>query len=137
MSSASIPAPRVAPPSISRHSLFLPFLILLLGIGSQAVYEILAMEDHLDEVTTAVDKMNYQVKDAPHQRAKYYALARDVLNLAPNDPVAEGIVDKFRIREAQAAQPALFNATPGNPDSGAATNTAAPVPPPASTTPAH
>jgi hypothetical protein len=109
MSSASVPAPRANPPSASRHTLFWPFLILLVAVGVQAVYQIEAMEDHLDEVTRAVDRMDDQVKDAQRERMKFYALARDVLNLAPNDPTAEKIVVKFKIREMKAASPTLFD----------------------------
>jgi hypothetical protein len=110
MSSASVPAPRSTPPSASRHSLFWPFFVLLIGIGAQSIYQTMAMEDHLDEVTRALDKMDSQVKLSQHERLKFYALARDVLYLAPTDPIAEKITQKFKLREMRAAQPALFDA---------------------------
>jgi hypothetical protein len=115
MSSASVPAPRANPPSASRHSLFWPFFILLIGIGTQGVYQVMIMEDHLDEVTRAVDKMDSDLKESEHERVKYFALARDVLNLAPSDPAAEKIVVSFKIRELKASEPALFDAPVGAP----------------------
>ena len=84
------------------------------------------MEDQLDEVTRAVDKMDASVKHAQYEKAKFYALAKDVLRLAPKDTNAEQIVVDFKLRQLQAAQPALMDLT--TPSAPATTN-AAPVEP--------
>jgi hypothetical protein len=140
MSAASTPAPRSSPPA-PRHSLFLPMLILLFGSGTLALYQVMAMEDQLDQVTQAVDQMDGQVKRAQYEKAKFYALAKDVLRLAPKDANAEQIAVDFKLRKLQAAQPALMdlstpsaldttNAAPAQP--AAATNSA-PAPSPSPT----
>jgi hypothetical protein len=87
-------------------------LILLLGSGTFATYQVMSMEDQLDEVTQAVDKMEGKVKQAQHEKAKFYAMARDVLRLAPTDPNAEQVAVYFKLRELKAAQPELMAETP-------------------------
>lgn len=86
-------------------------LILLLGSGTFAVYQVMAMEDQLDEITRAVDKMDVKVKQAQHEKAKFYAMAKDVLRLAPKDTNAEQLVVYFKLRELQTAQPVLLDTT--------------------------
>jgi TolA-binding protein len=108
-------------------------LVLLFGLGTLTLYQVMVLEDQLDEVTRAVDKMDGKVKLAQHEKAMFYALARDVLRMAPKDPNAEQIVIAFKLRQLQAAQPALMalanpsapegtNAVPAQPT--AATNSA-------------
>ena len=120
MSAASTPVPRSkyssdSRPSGSRHTLFWPMLIFLIGAGSLALYQVMAMEDQLDEVTQAIDKMDGKVKRAQYERAKFYAIVRDVLNLAPKDPNAQQVVTDFKLRQLQAAQPALMALSSGPP----------------------
>ena len=83
-------------------------LVFLFGSGALALYQVMALEDKLDEVTRAVDQMDEKVKLAQHEKAMFYTLARDVLRLAPKDPNAEQVVVEFKLRQLQAAQPALM-----------------------------
>ena len=116
MSAASTPVPRSKSTSESRtsgprgHTLFWPMLIFLVGAGSLALYQVMAMEDQLDEITQSIDKMDGKVKRAQYEKAKFYAIARDVLSLAPKDPNAEQVAVDFKLRQLQAAQPARAQA---------------------------
>jgi len=105
-------------------------LILLIGSGTLALYQVMALEDRLDEVTRAVDHMDGRVKRAQYEKAKFFSMARDLLRLAPKDPNAEQIVVAFKIRQLQAAQPVLMDLT--TPSAPATTN-AAPAQPVAAT----
>lgn len=114
MSAASTPAPRSKSPSEarpfgSRHTLFLPMLILLFGSGTLALYQVMTMEDRLDQLTQTVDKLDANVKRAQHDKTIFLELARDVLHLAPNDPNAEKIAVYFKLRELQTTRPELFS----------------------------
>jgi hypothetical protein len=122
--------PRSIPPP-PRHTLFLPLLILLIGSGAFALYQVIAMQDQLDEATYAIDQMDGKVKRAQYEKAKFYAIANDVLRLAPKDANADQVAVYFNLRQLQAAQPELLsssapsdmavaNAAPGQP--AAATN---------------
>jgi hypothetical protein len=84
-------------------------LIFFLGAGTLAIYQVMAMEDRLDEVTRAVDQIDSKVKRAQYEKNKFYSLASDILRLAPKDTNADKIVHDFKLREMQAAQPTLFN----------------------------
>lgn len=86
-------------------------LILLLGSGTFATYQVMSMEDQLDEVTQATDKMEGKVKQAEHEKAKFYAIAREILRLAPKDTNAEQLTVYFKLRELKAAQPELMAET--------------------------
>ena len=86
-------------------------LVLLLGSGTFAIYQVMTLEDQLDEVTRAVDQMDGKVKRAQYEKAKFFAMTKDVLLLAPKDPNAEQIVVDFKLRELQAAQPSLLDLT--------------------------
>jgi hypothetical protein len=105
-------------------------LVLLVGSGTLAVYQVMVLEDQLDEVTRAVDHMDVKVKRAQYEKAKFYALAKDVLRLAPKDPNAEQVVVDCKIRQLQTAQPVLMDLT--TPSAPATTN-AAPAQPAAAT----
>jgi hypothetical protein len=116
MSSASIPVPRTPPPgSTPRRTFFWPMFVLIAALGTQAFYQVMALEDQLDEVTRAVDKLDPKVKAAQHDKTLFFALARDVLNLAPKDPNAEQIVVDFKIRQLKAYLPTLFELAPPTP----------------------
>jgi hypothetical protein len=99
-------------------------LVLLFGSGTFALYQVMALEDQLDAVTRADDQMDGKVKMAQYEKAKFYAMARDVLRLAPKDPNAEQVVVDFKLRQLRATQPALFAL---NPPPATAVTTAAPV----------
>jgi hypothetical protein len=145
MSAASTPAPNFkrlskSGRSPSRHSLFLPILIFLLGAGSLALYQVMAMEDQLDQLTQAVDKMSDKVKRGQHEKTMFYHIAKDVLNLSPKDPNAEQITVYFKLRQLQAQLPELMDvntpadvAVPNMPPAStpASTNAPAATPPPA------
>ena len=97
--------------------------ILLVGAGSLALYQVQALEDRLDEVTRAVDKIDIKVKAAQHDKALFYSLGRDVLNMAPKDPNAEQVVVDFKLRELKALQPTLFDEPSAKPGPDTQMNT--------------
>jgi hypothetical protein len=107
-------------------------LILLLGVGTFAVLEVMALEDRWIEVASAIDKMDTQVKRAQYEKNKFYAIARDVLRLAPKDPNAQQVATEFKLQQLQAAEPTLLDlnapatpaATNAAPEPSAATNSA-------------
>jgi hypothetical protein len=115
MSAASTPIPRSSSSSSSRHSLFWPVLVLLFGVGTLAIYEVLDMEDQLATLTASVDKLDGKVKHAQHERSLLYALARDMLRLAPKDPNAQQIVTDFKLQQLTPAlegEPATTGPSP-------------------------
>jgi Flp pilus assembly protein TadG len=117
MSSASIPPPRQrsskgsnsAPRSTPRYTFFWPMLILLLGSGTLAFYQVQSLADQLDEVTRAVERLDPTVKHAKYEKAKFYAIARDLVRLAPKDAVAAQIVDQTGLHTLQRTNPALMS----------------------------
>ena len=92
----------------SRRSSFLPVLIFLIGSGSFTIYQVLTLEDQLDQVTKAVDSMDAKVQRAEYEKAKFFSMAREVLRLAAKDPNAAQIATDFKLRQLQAAQPVLM-----------------------------
>ncbi len=84
-------------------------LVFLFGSGTFAIYQVLNIEDQLDEVTRAVDHMDEKVKHAQYEKAKFFSMARDVLRLASKDPKAQEIAVEFKLRQLQAAQPVLMD----------------------------
>ena len=72
------------------------------------MYQVITIEDQLDEVTRAVDQMDSRVKHAEYEKAKFFSIAKDILRLAPKDPNAEQIVVDLKLRKLQAAQPVLM-----------------------------
>lgn len=129
MSSASIPPPsRSSSPSGSRSNYFWPLLIFFLGSGTLAFYQVESLNGQLAEVTSAADRMDPQVKMAQYQKAKFYAMARDLLRMAPTHPGAAKLVDELNLRKLAAAQPVLMSL---DLPSGF-TNTAPTMPPPPS-----
>ena len=146
MSAASTPAPRsksatdTRPSSGSRHTLFVPVLILILGSGALASYQVMSMEDQLDQMTQTIDKYDGKVKEAQYQKDKFYKMARAVLRLADKDPNANQVATLFNLRELQKAQPDLMNANDPSDVAGSnaatpedTTTNAAPAPAPPST----
>ena len=129
MSAASTPAPRSSAAPAPRHTLFLPILIFFLGAGALALYQVITMEDQLEDMTQAIDQMDGKVKRAEYEKSKFYAVARDVLNLAPMDTNVAPIVVDFKLRQLQAAEPELLPQST-SPDT-AATNAAPAQPAPA------
>jgi len=105
-------------------------LILLLGVGTFAVMEVMALEDRWIEVASDIDKMDTQVKRAQYEKNKFYAIARDVLRLAPKDPNAQQVAAEFKLQQLQAAEPTLLDLNA--PPTPVATN-AAPAEPSAAT----
>jgi hypothetical protein len=108
MSSASKPVPRSNPGS-NRFSVFWPVLILIGGLGSQAFFQTLLLEDQLDKVTRAVDQMDAKVKHAQYEKTKFYSIASHLLRISPKNPNAAQLVDQLQLRKLQAAQPALMS----------------------------
>jgi hypothetical protein len=101
-------------------------IIFLIGAGSLAAYQVMSLEDQLDQVTRATDQMDAKVKHAQYEEAKFFALAREILRLAPKDPNAEKVVVEFRLRQLQAAKPALMDLNA--PDAAPVAPKAAPAP---------
>jgi TolA-binding protein len=112
-------------------------LVLLAGIGVLAFYQVMTMEDQLDDVTRAVDQMDGKVKRAQYEKGKFFSIAKDVLRVAQKDPSADQIADDFKLKQLQLARPELLsldaqsttlttNAAPTQP--AAATNAAPIVP---------
>jgi hypothetical protein len=97
-------------------------LIFLVGAGALAFYQVKTMDDQLEDTTRAIDQMDGKVKRAEYEKNKFFAISRDVLNLAPKDPNAEPIVVDFKLRQLQAEEPEIFT-QPTSPDA-AATNIA-------------
>ena len=137
MSAASTPVPRkyTADPRLTapRHSLFWPMLIFLFGAGTLAFYQVVSMEDQWDELTQNIDRLDAQVKHGLHEKAKFFAIARDVVLLAPKDPNADQVAVYYKLKQLQQAEPELMsqsaplNATSTNaasPQPSTATNTA-------------
>jgi hypothetical protein len=115
MSAASTPVPRTKSPTdtkstTTRHTFFWPIFIYLIGAGSLALYQVLAMEDQYETLTQSVDKMDNQVKRGQYEKAKFFRIAGDVLRLAPKDPNAEQIATHYNLRLLQEQQPELMNA---------------------------
>jgi hypothetical protein len=106
-------------------------LIFLLGSGTLATYQVLAMGDRLDGLTQTIDKLDPRVKRALHEKAVFYELTRELLRLAPTDPNADQIVTHYKLRELQAAQPELLSASAPSDLSAASqpVTNAAPMPP--------
>ena len=133
MSAANDPVPRVpnkksskdSRPSSTRHTLFLPFFILLLGLGTLKVYQVMAMEDQLDDLTQHIDKLDPQVKAAQYERAKFFKMANEVLRLSSTDDKAKEVATYFKLKDLQIAQPELMNMDNAS-DIAAATTNAAP-----------
>jgi hypothetical protein len=131
MSAASTPAPaRTSTVSGSRHTLFWPVLILMIGMGIFALYQVMSLNDQLDEVTQAVDQMDGKVKRAQYEKGKFFSIVRDVLVLAPNDPNADQLAVQLKLKQLQEAHPELLSQAPL--PGGATTNTPPTAPKPAS-----
>ena len=95
-------------------------LIFLLGSGALALYQVKAIDDQLEDTTRTIDQMDGKVKRAEYEKSKFFAITRDVLNLAPKDPNAESIVADFKLQQLQTKMPELL-AQSASPDA-AATN---------------
>ena len=112
MSAASTPTPfpkgSESRSSSSKYTVFWPMLIFFFGIGGLSLYEVIAMQDRLDELSQTIDKLDGNVKRAQYERAKFFSISKDLLALAPKNANAEEIVTRFKLKELQAAQPKLF-----------------------------
>lgn len=134
MSAASTPAPRAKSPtntrpSNSRYTVFVPVLILILGSGALSTYQVLSMEEQLDQMTQTVDKYDTKVKAAQYEKDKFYRMARAVMRLSATDPNANEVATLFNLRELQRDQPDLMNASDPS-DLASDTNGAPAVEPP-------
>jgi len=111
MSSASSPAPSRSgtPGTTSRHNFFWPIFIFLLGALTLAFYQVESLDSQLAEVTSAADRLDPKVKVAEYQKAKFYAMARDLLRMAQTHPAASNLVSELGIRELAASQPVLMS----------------------------
>ena len=94
-------------------SVFWPVMILILGLGAHAVYQVLAMQDRLASITHAVHEMDPKVRQARYEQARLQGLAGDVLKLAPTDANAARLVEEFQIHPTQTNTGA--SAAPVNP----------------------
>ena len=134
MSSASIPAPRSSTTSSSRSNYFWPILVFLLGAVTLEFYQVESLEDQFDEESKTLDGLDAKVKHAEYEKAKFFALARDLVRLAPDHPTAQQIVDETGIRHLQEKFPALMSLnnptgfTNAAPDAPSAAGQTAPAP---------
>jgi hypothetical protein len=136
MSAASEPAPRPGPKT-PRHTLFWPFFIYLLGAGIFAAYQVMALEDQLDQLTSGIDQMDQKLSRAKYEKAKFYAIAGDVVRLSAKDPNAEEVAIHFKLHQLQSEQPILMSTTtpplapiaPRPPAPGSEMTNAAPISP--------
>ena len=83
-------------------------MVFLFGAGALAAYQVRTLERQLDSTTQSVEQIEGKVKWAQYEKAKFFALARDVAHLAPKNPNAERVVIEFKLRELQIAEPALM-----------------------------
>jgi hypothetical protein len=141
MSAASTPTPSrsTGASPAARHNYFWPILIYLIGAGILAFYQLQSLEDQLGDVTAAADNMDVQVRMSDYEKGKFFALARDLLRLAPTHPAADKIVTETGIRKLAQSQPDLMslsqpsgytNAAPvaaPKPSSASATNSGVPT----------
>jgi hypothetical protein len=84
-------------------------LIFLIGAGSLSFFQVMSMEDQWDEITQNIDKMDVQVKRGLHEKAKFFAIARDVVLLAPTDPNANQVAVYYKLKQLQQAEPELMS----------------------------
>lgn len=112
MSAASTPTPYPkssdSRSSGPKYTPFWPLLVFFLGVGALTGYQVNAMQDRLDELSQAVEKMDGNVKRSQYVRAKFFAIAKDILALTPKNANAQEVATHFKLHEMEAAQPALF-----------------------------
>jgi hypothetical protein len=107
MSHASIPVRRI---SVNpRQSFFWPILIYLAGAGSLSFYHVMSLETQYEEVASAIDKLDPQVKHAEYEQAKFFSFARDLVRMAPTNASAEQIVKQTGLRGLQEKFPVLMS----------------------------
>jgi hypothetical protein len=92
----------------------------MLGAGALSFYQVQSLEDQLVEVQKATDRLDSTEKDADYQKGKFFAMARELVRLAPKDAAAEKIVEQTGLRTLERTQPLLMSL--GNPSG--LTNTA-------------
>ena len=93
----------------SRSNYFWPIFIYLSGAFFLAFYQVESLEEQLGEVTSASDKLDLKVQMAQYEKAKFYALARDLVRMAPKHPAADKVVTETGLRNLAAKQPALMS----------------------------
>jgi hypothetical protein len=76
-----------------------------------AGYQVMALEDQLDVLTRGIDQMDQKVSHAKYEKAKFYAIAGDVVRLSATDPNAEEVAVYFKLHQLQAQQPILMTTT--------------------------
>ena len=106
-------------------------LIFLMGSGALAFYQVKTMDDQLADTTQAIDQMDGKVKRAEYEKSKFFAIARDVLNLAPKDPNVGPIVVDFKLQQLQTEVPELLAQSASNtaPEQPTAITNSVPVEP--------
>lgn len=118
MSSASIQPPRTKSPETrsgpSRHSLFLPVFIFLIGAGALAYFQVQSLSDQLDTLNRTAEGLDVRVKRAQYEKNKFFHIAHDVLLLADKNPNAEAIAARFKLRKLAQAKPELMNMNAAN-----------------------
>jgi hypothetical protein len=98
-SGQSLPPRALAGFAPTRYTVFWPVLVFFVAFGIFTLYQLLNLEDQIDSVTRAIDKMDTKVKRAQYERSKFYALASDILRLAPKDPAAQQISVQLNLQQ--------------------------------------
>jgi len=80
----------------------------MFGAGALSFYQVINLEDRLDGLTQAIDKMDTQVKRGQYEKAKFFSIARDVLLLSAQDPIAHDVAVYYKLKQLQEAQPELM-----------------------------
>ena len=112
-----------------RYSFFWPILIYLIGAGSLSFYHVMSLETQYEEVASAVDKLDPQVKHAEYERDKFFAFARDLVRMAPRNANAAAIVKEAGLLSLQEKYPVLMSLDqPSGFTNTAPTNPAMPPP---------
>jgi len=107
-------APAQPTPEKGQDIYFWPVLILLIGMLTFSTYQVVVMQGQADSLQEAVRQLGPKVQQAAYQKSKLYQLASDVLQLAPNDPIAKQIVTDYKI-EQRSASPSAASGPSGPP----------------------